>query len=107
MSRLVIAYFHEKIAHQGKGMTINEIRANGYWIINMNSLVGQHILKCVTCRKIRSSPQVKKMADLPPDRVQETEPFVYSAVDFFRSFFHCKQAQNTQALRRSFYLYGL
>ena len=87
VSRLVIAYFHEKIAHQGKGMTINEIRANGYWIINMNSLVGQHISKCVTCRKIRSSPQVQKMADLPADRVQETEPFVYSAVDLFGPFF--------------------
>ena len=67
VSRLVIAYFHKKIARNGKSMTINETRANCYWIINMNSLLGQHILKWVTCRKIRRSPQVQQLADLPAD----------------------------------------
>ena len=29
---LVIRYFHDKVHHQGRGMTVNEIRSHGYWI---------------------------------------------------------------------------
>lgn len=36
---LIIAHCHEKVKHQGKGFTINEIRSNGYWILGMNRAV--------------------------------------------------------------------
>ena len=80
---LVIRYCHEQVHHQGRGMTMNEIRANGFWIIGCGSAVSNHILQCVKCRKLRSSPQEQKMADLPEDRLEPAPPFTYCAVDFF------------------------
>ena len=61
VSRLVIAHFHKKIAHQGKGMTINEIRANGYLIITMNSSTFQSVLL------VEREEALPKIADLPAD----------------------------------------
>ncbi|KAI3351065.1 hypothetical protein L3Q82_005632 [Scortum barcoo] len=32
ITKMIIAHCHERTKHQGKGLTINEIRSNGYWI---------------------------------------------------------------------------
>ena len=64
VTTLIIRYFHEKIKHQGHGMTLNEIRANGYWIVGGTSAVGSYIWSCVVCRKMRSAVIEQKMADL-------------------------------------------
>ena len=83
---LVVRHFHARAQHQGRGITMNLIRSNGYWIINCNSIVSNHISKCVICRKLRSSAQVQKMADLPSDRLQCAPPFTYCGVDLFGPF---------------------
>ena len=62
---------------------MNSIRANGFWIIGCSSAFAYWISKCVLCRKLRSAVQGQKMSDLPPDRLEATPPFVYSAVDYF------------------------
>ena len=82
-TELVIQHFHQRCAHQGRGMTTNEIRANGFWIIGCSSAVFQHISKCVKCRKLRGQTKGQKMAELPEDRFQEASPFSYCGVDFF------------------------
>ena len=46
---LIIKYFHEKVQHQGRGMSLNEIRSNGFWVIGGTSAVAYVISKCVTC----------------------------------------------------------
>ena len=69
ISQLIIRYYHEKTAHSGRGMTINEIRNAGYWIINCNSAVKSLIAKCVICRHLRRSICQQKMADLPRARL--------------------------------------
>ena len=53
--QLIIRNYHEKTAHSGRGMTINETRNAGYWIINCNSAVESMIAKCVICRHLRGS----------------------------------------------------
>ena len=83
VTELVICHHHQKVAHQGRGMTHNHIRSSGFWIIGGRSAVASHISKCVKCRKFRGSLQEQKMADLPEDRLDPTPPFTYSAVDFF------------------------
>ena len=83
VSDLVIRHCHEKVGHQGRGMTINEIRANGFWIIGLSSAVSGLISRCVICRRLRSVTQVQKMAELPEDRVEPSPPFTYSGVDYF------------------------
>ncbi|XP_052065131.1 uncharacterized protein LOC127704931 [Mytilus californianus] len=83
VTELIIRHFHEKAEHQGRGMTINEIRANGFWIIGCSTAVSKYLSTCVTCRKHRSNTQEQKMADLPIDRLHPVPPFTYSGVDLF------------------------
>ena len=67
---LIIKYFHEKVQHQGRGMSLNEIRSNGFWVIGGTSAVAYVISKCVSCRKLRGAAQEQKMSDLPEDRLE-------------------------------------
>ena len=83
---LLIRFCHFKVNHMGRGITQNELRQRGYWIIGGSSAVSNCISQCVTCRKLRGSLQLQKMADLPVDRVEPSPPFSYSAVDFFGPF---------------------
>ncbi|XP_071836853.1 uncharacterized protein [Apostichopus japonicus] len=83
VAELLVRHFHELVAHQGRVLTSNEIRANGYWIIGGSSLIGKVIYKCVTCRRLRGSLGQQKMSDLPVDRVESSPPFTYCGVDCF------------------------
>ena len=72
VSRLLITHFLERICHQGCGMTMNEIRSNGFWILGCSSEVSSIIYKCVKCRKYRKCIQEQVMADLPSERLEPT-----------------------------------
>ncbi|XP_057694568.1 uncharacterized protein LOC130917316 isoform X2 [Corythoichthys intestinalis] len=86
VSRLLIKHCHEKIHHQGRGMTVNEIRANGIWIIGCSTEVSSFIYKCVKCRRYRKYNQEQKMGDLPSERLEATPPFACSGMDCFGPF---------------------
>ena len=75
VTNLIIAHHHDKIQHQGRGQTLNELRANGYWIVGGSKAVAQYIRQCVRCRKVRAPPEEQRMADLPSDHVDPTPPF--------------------------------
>ncbi|XP_060596015.1 uncharacterized protein LOC132750093 [Ruditapes philippinarum] len=92
VTKLVIKYYHERVQHQGRGITTNEIRGNGYWIIGCSSAVSDLIFHCTVCRKLRGSVQDQRMSDLPFDRVDPAPPFTYSGVDFFGPF-HVKEGR--------------
>ena len=77
---------HERVAHEGRGMTINQIRSSGFWVTRCNSLVRSIISKCVRCKQLRGKLQQQKMADLPKDRMSEEPPFTYCGIDLFGSF---------------------
>lgn len=62
---------------------MNELRANGWWILGCSGAVSSHIFKCVTCRKYRRSTEEQKMGDLPQDRTETTPPFTYVGMDCF------------------------
>ena len=81
VSNLIIRHSHEKNHHQGRGMTVNELRSSGYWIIGMSSAVAYYIKNCTVCRKWRGRVVEQKMADLPEDRMEVVPPFTYCAVD--------------------------
>ena len=86
LSMLIIKYCHERAYHQGRGFTIGEIRSTGYWIVGVTRLVASFIFRCTQCRRLRSKPQVQKMADLPTDRVEPCAPFTNIAIDVFGPF---------------------
>ena len=81
VSELIICHHHRIVEHQDRGITHNEIRSAGYWMIGGSSAVSNHIAQCVKCRKLRGTPQDQKMADLPEDRLEPALPFTFSAVD--------------------------
>jgi hypothetical protein len=83
VSKLIAQHCHELVQHQGRGMTIQEIRNQGYWIIGCTSIVYNTISKCVTCRRMFRKPEVQKMADLPSDRLSTEPPFTYVGADYF------------------------
>ena len=39
ITELVLRHDHEKTHHRGRGLTLNELRSNGYWVINGNAAV--------------------------------------------------------------------
>ena len=83
ITSLIIRYYHQQICHQGRGMTLNEIRENGFWIIGGSSAVASCITHCVLCRKLRGNVAEQKMASLPQDRLAAGPPFTFCGVDYF------------------------
>lgn len=86
VTKLIVKHFHERTQHQGKGMTLNEVRSNGFWVVSGSSVVANMISSCVKCQKLRGAVQEQRMSDLPEDRLESTPPFTYCAVDYFGPF---------------------
>ena len=86
VTRLLICHFHCKVQHQGRGITLNELRANGYWVMNAVKAVANYIHKCVICRRLRRPMEEQKMSDLPEDRVEPSPPFTFCGMDCFGPF---------------------
>ena len=82
----IVYFFHHKIGHAGRGMTINEIRNQGFWVISCSSVVKSMISKCVECRRQRGKVCQQKMGDLPAERLSEEPPFTYCGIDMFGPF---------------------
>ena len=92
VSLLIARHYHER-NHQGRGITINEIRQAGYWICGVRRVASSVINSCVTCRKCRRPLERQKVAPLPGDRVEVTPPFTYCGVDYFGPF-HIRQRRS-------------
>ena len=86
ITHAIIRDHYEKVPRAGRGMTINEIRNHGYWIINCTSTVNSVISKCVDCKKLHGKICQQKMENLPADRLSEEPPFTYCGVDMFSPF---------------------
>ena len=83
ITELIIRHAHEKTHHSGRGITLNGLRSNGYWIINGNAAVRCFISRCVRCRCLRGTAGEQKLANLPTLRVEPVPPFSYCMVDCF------------------------
>ncbi|XP_037774346.1 uncharacterized protein LOC119570828 [Penaeus monodon] len=87
ISELLICHYHQRVYPQGRGITLNEIRSAGYWIVGGSSMVAKHIRNCIVCKKSRGKTLDQKMSDLPKDRLEPSPPFTYCAVDYFGPFY--------------------
>ena len=72
-TQLTIEWFHNQVAHAGRGMTINAaaVRTSGYSVIKCNAGVRSTISKCVRCKILKGKLQQQQMEDLPKDRISE------------------------------------
>ena len=65
---LIVELCHQIMAHGGRGLTINEIRSNGFWVLRCNTIVRSLVGKCVKCCLLRGKLGEQKMADVSTDR---------------------------------------
>lgn len=86
ISKMIIDFYHEKAAHQGRGFTLAKLRASGFWIIGAHSMIASTIHHCVICRKHRGKVEQQQMAPLPSDRTEASPPFSYVGIDCFGPF---------------------
>ena len=100
VTKLIIRHMHEYTRHQGRGITQNETRSQGYWIISGSKAIQSYIRRCVFCRKSRRPVEEQKMADLPEDRVDPTPPFTLCGMDVFGPFM-------VKRARKEYKRYGL
>ena len=61
----VIRWCHSNVTHGGRGLTLNELRKCGFWIVNANTVTRGVIFRCVPCRKLRGKVGEQKMANIP------------------------------------------
>ena len=94
VTELLIRWCHQKTAHSGRNITLNEIRSSRYWVMQGSSAVKKMISRCVTCRRLRERVDEQIMADLPHDRLKEEPPFTHCGVDIFGPFL-IKERRNT------------
>ncbi|KAK0150328.1 hypothetical protein N1851_008573 [Merluccius polli] len=83
IATLLVRPHHQKTQHQGRLFTEGTLRAAGLWIVGGKRRVSSVIFGCVTCRKLRGTPQTQKMADLPADRHSTEPPFTNVGLDVF------------------------
>ena len=86
MPTLIVRYCNDVVAHNGRGITMQENRKTGSWIINYNTLVRKIIHNCGKCQSVRIRFGKEIMADLPKDRVSESPSHCVKSVKI-RSFF--------------------
>ena len=86
ITKLILEWCHQKTAHGGRGMTLSEMRNQGFWIIKENSAVRSLINQCIYCQRLRSSSNQQIMADLPERRTEEVPPFTHCSVEMFGPF---------------------
>lgn len=85
VTRVLILHCHKAAAHQGRGTTLGKIRESGYHVIKATKLVSSVIHHCVICQKLRGNT-ITQMADLPPERAEESPPFTHCGFDCFGPF---------------------
>ena len=86
VTQAILRHYHERLHHQGRGQTLNELRANGYWILSGPRAVADLVRTCVTCRRLRRPEEQQKMADLPEERLESSPPFTSVGIDCFGPF---------------------
>ena len=53
ITEFLIKHHHKLAAHSGRGITLNELRSSGYWIVGTNSAVKNIRYNCIECRRHR------------------------------------------------------
>lgn len=89
IATLLVQYYHEQVAHQGRHITEGAIRSAGLWILEGNRLISSIIHKCVTCRRLRGSMEKQKMSNLPADWLTQATPFTQIGLDVFGPWSVC------------------
>ena len=86
ITSVIINIYQGRVGHGGRGMTINEIRSTGFWVINCTAAVKSMNLEFVECRELCGKTCQQKMSDLPEEQMIEKPPFSYYGLEMFGPF---------------------
>ena len=82
-TRFVVMHYHERALHAGVSQTLALVRSE-YWIPSGRTVVGSVLHRCVKCQKYKGAAyKLPLMAQLPMERVTESQAFAYVGIDFF------------------------
>lgn len=86
LAAIIVRHYHLRLFHAGQQLLIAAVRER-FWPTAIHSLVRRVIHECVAC--FRSKPKVLEqlMADLPPERVTPSSPFLKVGVDYCGPFY--------------------
>nr|GBM70276.1 hypothetical protein AVEN_62568-1 [Araneus ventricosus] len=80
-SRLIVLNSHERVLHSGVNETLIQTRAK-FWILRARRFIKSILYGCRFCKKFNAYPGTEISAPLPPDRVEKSQPFEVSGIDF-------------------------
>ncbi|XP_046857876.1 uncharacterized protein LOC124451299 [Xenia sp. Carnegie-2017] len=82
LTELIVEHSHRKVHHSGVRATLAEIRSR-YWIPQGRQRVKSILNKCIVCKKLEGKSYNRPSeANLPAFRVEQSEPFSKTGVDF-------------------------
>ena len=96
-TRLVIYDIHQRLLHAGTNSTVTALR-QAYWVSSARQAVRSILRQCVICQKIVGKPYTAP--DPPPlikARVQETDPFDVTGVDFTGALYVREKGRESKA----------
>lgn len=85
-TKILLCFFHERVAHHGRGMALAKMGSANYWVSGARSLMASLIHHCITCRLHRGKPDIPQMSTPPQERVTDSPSFSYCRVDCFGPF---------------------
>ncbi|XP_058827620.1 uncharacterized protein LOC131687546 [Topomyia yanbarensis] len=83
---LIVRHYHLRLFHTGQQLLIASVREK-FWPTAIHSLARKVIHECVACFKRKPKALEQLMADLPPERVTPSSPFLKVGVDYCGPFF--------------------
>ena len=94
IANLIMGHYHQQ-GHVGREWTVSRSREGGFWITRPRKIARQVIRDCYICKRLYANPCKQKMADLPPERMDDNQnPFSYVGVDCFGPYL-VKQGRST------------
>ncbi|KAL0148100.1 hypothetical protein M9458_056570 [Cirrhinus mrigala] len=104
--KLILGHYHAKVYHQGRYLTLMELRASGFWVVGGSRSVAKLIHGCVRCRKLRRPTEQQQMAELPKEWAEASAPFLYVGMDccvLNATLAQCPGRLDDSSLRTLFY----
>ncbi|XP_058816746.1 uncharacterized protein LOC131680030 [Topomyia yanbarensis] len=83
---LIVRHYHLRLFHAGQLLLIASVREK-FWPTAIHSLARKVIHECVVCFKRKPKALEQLMADLPPELVTPSSPFLKVGVDYCGPFF--------------------
>ncbi|XP_057372195.1 uncharacterized protein LOC130693086 [Daphnia carinata] len=85
LTKKIIEQTHERLQHTGVSTTMVEIRRT-FWIPLLRQTVKRELRRCVRCQKLDARAFNEIPGPLPLDRLQMSNPFEVTGVDFAGPF---------------------